>query len=90
MVEVPVPVPVPVRVSHPEDGAVNARVEGNTINIGNLRSGEDVAIANPSVTAIVGPGGRAELRPESFARSGKSGVAIANPSSTAIVGPGII
>jgi len=81
-------VPVPVKLSHPDDASINARVEGNHINIGGLRSGEDVAIANPSVTAIVGPGGRAELRPESYARAGRGGVAIANPSSTAIVGPG--
>jgi len=83
-VAIPVPVPVP-------DGSVNARIEGNTINIGSngFRSGgEDVAVASPTITAIVGPGGRAELRPDTYARSGRNGVAISNPTLNSVVGPG--
>lgn len=60
--------------------------------------GGDVAAASPSVTAIVGPGGQAIVRPEAHARtsgankyfrsasSGSGDVAIANPHTTAIVG----
>jgi hypothetical protein len=77
------------------------------VNLGDARTGEhislgsnngDVAAALPSVTAIVGPGGHAEIHPEAIARTGGSGyfrsgggngdVAIARPSATAIVGPG--
>lgn len=94
--EQPVPVPVAVPVAVPyhvpkpiDDASVNVRLEGSNINIGGGRNGgEDVAVANPSITAIVGPGGHAEIRPESIATTRSGGRAISNPTTNAVIGPG--
>lgn len=61
-------------------------------------NGGDVAAAVPSITAIVGPGARAEIRPEAEAHSGSGAVfrsvgsggdvAVANPQITAVAGAG--
>ena len=63
--------------------------------------GGDVAAAAPEVTAIVGPGGRADISPHAFARTGSRSdglfrssigrggdVAVAKPKVNAIVGAG--
>jgi len=76
----------------------NAGHGGGDINV-NTRGG-DVAVASPSVTAIVGPGGQAVIRPEAHSRTSGQGklfrssgfdsgdVSIANPHVNAIVGAG--
>jgi len=104
------PPPPPVIVAPPSGqnsvnvnlGAASFRSAGHgggDINV-NARGG-DVAISSPSVTAIVGPGGHAVVRPEAFARTSGNGnklfrssgfdsgdVSIANPHVNAIVGAG--
>ena len=86
-------VPVPVHDPTRGDGSINVRLDGSHISIGDSgRSGlggsGHVAAASPSITAIVGPGGHAELRPETIARSGHGGTALSNPTVNAIVGAG--
>jgi hypothetical protein len=109
--EVIVPAPAPPVIVGPPSGAnsVNVNVGGGVAafrtaggNGGDINvntNGGDVAAAAPSVTAIVGPGGQAVVRPEAVARTsgasryfrsggGNGDVAIANPHTTAIVGAG--
>jgi hypothetical protein len=77
---------------------LEVRSAGDELAVGN-NNGGDTAIAQPSVTAIVGPGGHANIAPEAVARTGNSyngysrnlrngDTAIAKPSVNAIVGPG--
>ncbi|CAG7835462.1 unnamed protein product [Allacma fusca] len=74
---------------------LEVRSAGDDLAVGN-NNGGDTAFAQPSVTAIVGPGGHVNIAPEAVARTGNSysrnlrtgDTAIAKPSVNAVVGPG--